>query len=76
MGSGCSSIKVGLFGALLALAAASAAGAQALDDAVVRYSFNQASGAVAVDETGMAFEADLFAGADWADGKYGLEGWL
>jgi len=71
VGSGCSSIKVGVFGALLALAAASAADAQALDDAVVWYSFNQASGAVAVDETGMAFEADLVAGADWADGKYG-----
>jgi hypothetical protein len=38
---------------------------------VVRYSFNQSSGAVAVDETGMAFEADLFAGADWAAGKFG-----
>jgi hypothetical protein len=38
---------------------------------VVRYSFNQSSGAVAVDETGMAFGADLFAGADWAEGKFG-----
>lgn len=37
----------------------------------MRYSFNQGGGAVAVDETGMAFDAELHAGAGWADGRFG-----
>ncbi len=56
---------------LLAVAVASASDALAVDDAVVRYSFNRARGPAAVDETGMARDAELFAGAHWADGAFG-----